>query len=261
MSEVRSDRWMPCVSNNRRGTYVLLLRLGTVCFVVAIGLAALKYYCDRMEFASEAECCANLIHIAEGLVYSSKGGLVPPAYLSDDRGRRVHSWRTFALASWNENFARAYDFTESWQHFKNAALAGRYAHHYACPARLSGSTVSTSYVALTGGGTAFDSGRRVRWEDLPDDLIIVVEVTHSTIDWMEPRDLRVDQIAGGMNELNGMRIGSDHRDGFFVMFADTTRWFLRHDVPVDELRKFFTVESAREYDRDDVLGAYRVGWP
>lgn len=34
-------------------------------------------------------------------------------------------------------------------------------------------------------------------------------------------------------------------------------WYLRNDVPFDDLRKFFTVAGAKTHDRDRVLEPYR----
>jgi hypothetical protein len=35
-------------------------------------------------------------------------------------------------------------------------------------------------------------------------------------------------------------------------------WFLRHDVPLAELREFFTIDGAKRHDREQVLGPYAV---
>jgi hypothetical protein len=35
-------------------------------------------------------------------------------------------------------------------------------------------------------------------------------------------------------------------------------WSLKHKVPFTVLEKFFTIESARLHDADELLGAYRL---
>jgi hypothetical protein len=46
--------------------------------------------------------------------------------------------------------------------------------------------------------------------------------------------------------------------GFHVAFADTEVWFLDNDIPRDLLAKFCTIEGAKELDRDEVLGEWRL---
>ncbi len=45
-------------------------------------------------------------------------------------------------------------------------------------------------------------------------------------------------------------------DGFHVLFADGAVWFLRADVPLAEVKKFFTIEGSKQYDREVVLKPY-----
>ena len=43
-----------------------------------------------------------------------------------------------------------------------------------------------------------------------------------------------------------------------MAFADTDVWMLSNDTPFDKLALFFTMDSARQHDRNTVLGAYRI---
>jgi hypothetical protein len=41
-----------------------------------------------------------------------------------------------------------------------------------------------------------------------------------------------------------------------VLFADEAVWFLDRDVALEDLKKFFTIEDAKQYEREQVLGPY-----
>jgi len=42
------------------------------------------------------------------------------------------------------------------------------------------------------------------------------------------------------------------------VFADGKPWVLSSDLPFAELRKFLTISSAERFNRDEVLGPYRL---
>lgn len=129
----------------------------------------------------------------------------------------------------------------------------------------------TRMVAIVGPGTAWGDGTTeplslprgplsARPEDdntIPDDAIIIVESANSGIHWMEPRDFDIRTMPRTINAPDGSGISSDNRIGFCVLFADGDAWTISHDVPFEELEKFFTVNGAKQYDRNEVLGPYR----
>jgi hypothetical protein len=104
-------------------------------------------------------------------------------------------------------------------------------------------------VAITGAGTAFDGDQQYGIPDLPPGTILAIEIKDSGVYWAEPGDLEVSNIP------ESITAGIDG-DGVHVLFADCTVWFLKKELPLDDLEKFFTVESARQFDRDQVLGPY-----
>jgi hypothetical protein len=108
----------------------------------------------------------------------------------------------------------------------------------------------TNVVAVTGPGTAFDDRRgRTRLADIDPDTVLVIEVVDSGIFWAEPGDLPIDDVPNSIvNGLDG--------DGVRVLFADGEVWLLRNDVPLEDLKKFFTIEGAMQYDREQVLRPY-----
>jgi prepilin-type processing-associated H-X9-DG protein len=47
-------------------------------------------------------------------------------------------------------------------------------------------------------------------------------------------------------------------DGVHVLFADGSVWFLRAEVPAENLVRFFTIAGARQCDRESLLGPWRL---
>jgi hypothetical protein len=71
-----------------------------------------------------------------------------------------------------------------------------------------------------------------------------------------PGDLDIRTMPRTINGADGHGISSRYAGGFHVLFADWRIWFVSQRVPFDELEKFFTVEGARKYDAEELLGPY-----
>ncbi len=143
-----------------------------------------------------------------------------------------------------------YDYRASWMDPANRWLV-RSPNHAYCFSEGGDSTqrLHTNMVAITGPGTAFEEGRTSRISDLTSDLIMVIEIADSGIHWAEPGDLHIDDVPESITSgLDG--------DGVCVLFVDGVASYLRSDVPLADLKKFFTVESAKKHDREKVLGPY-----
>jgi hypothetical protein len=107
----------------------------------------------------------------------------------------------------------------------------------------------TNVVAITGPGTAFDGDRTYPVADLAADTIVAIEIKDSGFLWPEPGDLDIHEIPESIT-------GGIDGDGVHVLFADGAVWFLRNEVPLENLKKFFTVEGAKRFDREQLLGLY-----
>ena len=76
-------------------------------------------------------------------------------------------------------------------------------------------------------------------------------MTDTEVHWMQPGDLSIQNVPPDITS------GISGR-GVHVGFADGVVWFLTRDVPLDDLRKFFTVKGATRYDREFVLESYLI---
>jgi hypothetical protein len=75
---------------------------------------------------------------------------------------------------------------------------------------------------------------------------------------MQPGDFDIRTMPRSINAPDGRGISSRYRYGFHVIFADGEVWGLSHDTPFEELEKFFTIDGAKQHDRDIVLRPYVV---
>jgi hypothetical protein len=136
--------------------------------------------------------------------------------------------------------AAQYHFDESWDGPRNTLLADRAASVYRCPDDAQSNVSNTTdYVVINGAGTIFDGSKCTKMAEITDgssNTLLVVEVVESGIVWLEPRDLRIEQITGGVNSAD--EVASHHLGGAHVMTADGKIHFLldsRRAVEIQEL--------------------------
>lgn len=181
----------------------------------------------------------------------------------DPSAPELFSWR-FELAPFLGNPAREWDSTDAWDAPSNAewrAAPTQFAYE---PSDLrhpipNEASTMTRFLAITGPGAAFGDGK-TEWpkdpQNLPGDLILVVEVRNSGLHWMQPGDLDIRTMPRTINAPGGKGISSVCRNGFHVLFANGSVWFLKHDTPFETLEKFFTIASAEKHDRKTLLKDY-----
>ena len=205
--------------------------------------------------SGRAGCLNNLHQIALALLdYEQQSGGLPPAAVADGHGHAVHSWRTLILPYLDRSdIYRAYNFREPWNGPDNSKVAASMPGVFRCEDDLSISDRPiTSYLAVTGPGTA--------WDDCPSagtpPRVMLVEVANSKINWMEPRDLTLDEACRGAGNGSGPSITSHHvissgfffqeeADGVNVAFSDGHIEILRAGVPPETLRGRFTGDEKR----------------
>lgn len=160
--------------------------------------------------------------------YATEQGHYPPAYVADEHGTPMHSWRVLILPYLARTAAderggaidtyadvySEYRLQEPWNSPHNAALAGR-VKAYQCAAhrrKRTSSPHATSYLAIV-GKRAFWPGAIPRQPgDIPDGLSRTACVIEAPpIDhWMAPQDLSFDEaVAYLTGELSEHRIPSN----------------------------------------------------
>jgi hypothetical protein len=184
--------------------------------------------------AGRRRCRLNLLQIGLALhLYHDDYGSFPPAYIANDQGRPMHSWRVLILPYLDERpLHEQYRFDEPWNGPSNSQLTSRVPSVYQCPTDVHERAEPqpwTSYVAVIGPRTCWSGETPLVRDDItdrPDRTIHVVEVRASGIHWMEPRDLNVAQMARSINPESGQGTSSAHKAGAHVLRADGSAWFL-----------------------------------
>lgn len=174
---------------------------------------------------SSSECRNNLKWIGLAMqLYYEEHGTFPPAYVADEDGKPMHSWRALLLPYLEEeSLCDAYDFDKPWDDPANLALAERMPDVYRCPADPEDDGSTTSYVIIVGPETISDGPTAHGLEDVKDGAettILVVEAAGSGINWLKPEDLNAEQISFRINDGTPKGIRTDHPDGVNALFCD-----------------------------------------
>lgn len=224
-----------------------------IAFALALLVALLPMRSSLRAQARAAQCRNNLKQVVLALrLYHDRYGCFPPAYVADQEGRPMHSWRVLILPFLEQDaLYRQYRMDEPWNGPNNRNLPPSAFHPYHCYSDPDANPLNTSYVLVTGEGTAWVADKAPKlanFTDGPSHSIAVVEVASSGIHWMEPRDLSLSQALRGINSPLGMSISSRHPvrgetdrpGGANVAFADGAVQYLKNDTPPAALRAMLT---------------------
>jgi hypothetical protein len=181
--------------------------------------------------------------------YHATYGCIPPAYLADREGKPMHSWRVLLLPFLGQNTVyEAYNFAEPWDGPNNRKLVDQIGSIYLRLGLESDQARTTSFVAVVGPETAWPGTTPSSYKDLGDglqDTLVVVEVPDGTFQWMEPRDLRFDDMSFRINDGSGRGLGS-RLGGARVVSADDTVTTLNDDFPPESLRAMLTARGGEK---------------
>jgi prepilin-type processing-associated H-X9-DG protein len=200
-----------------------------------------------------SQCKNNLKQIALALHdYHEAFGYFPPAYIADENGKAIHSWRVLILPFFDQKpLYDEYHFDEPWDGPNNRKLHGRRVAEFKCPASdAEQKSAETNYLAVVGSATAWNEDHSKTLKDFtdgPEKTILVVEVVNSGVHWMEPRDLHVLQMNPAVNPKAGQGISSPHKTGGAnVLFADGRVVFLMTDTPVETIKALLTLQGGED---------------
>ena len=202
--------------------------------------------------SNKVACSNNLKQIAIALhAYHDDYDCFPPAYVTDDKGQPMHSWRVLILPYLGEKqLYGQYNFDEPWDSTYNQSLTGQMPAVYFCPenpdkaARRAG---ETNYMVIVGNESMFPGEKSTKIADITDgtsNTIMVVETAAPGINWMKPHDLSIDDMS---MEINGgpEEPGSYHPEGgIHVALADGSVHFLSDKTRKRELYNSVTKAGA-----------------
>ena len=200
--------------------------------------------------ARQSQCRNSLRMIALALHhYHDTYDAFPPAYIADDQGRPMHSWRVLILPFIEQkNLYAQYRFDEPWNGPNNSKLASSMPRYvFFCPSDPNPKNRSeTSYLAVIGPGTVWPGATPTTMNAITDgtsNTLLVVEVHNSGINWMEPRDLDIRTIPMTINAVTGLGLRSAHKHGTQAAFVDAHVQMLPNNTPTETLRALFTIDG------------------
>lgn len=140
--------------------------------------------------AQGGACLTHLKDISLALHYfQEQHGHFPPAYTVDEKGNRLHSWRTLILPYLDEwSLYNSIDLTKPWDDPANADAYAMAVKVYQCPA--SGIKPGlTTYLAPVGPDWSFAGEARRSLDDVGEESVLVMEVDlKHAVHWMSPYD-------------------------------------------------------------------------
>jgi hypothetical protein len=220
-------------------------------------------------------CRNNLKTIGLALdSYHERYGQFPPPYIADADGWPMHSWRVLILPYLSDtaalNVYQQYRLNEPWNSPHNQKLATQIPREFRCPttnAIESDSPLDTHYVAVTGPGTAWPERAGMRREDMVDgcgNTVLLVEIADSNIQWLEPRDVAIEEVFAKDNEVASVPKSHHHleRTYFFyrndplagnVLMADGAGECLQKPLRRDQLASLLSIAGGEPIDRDAIF--------
>ena len=212
------------------------------------------------KIAHQSVCRGRMSQIAMALQnYHDFYGTFPPACLTDAAGRPMHSWRVLILPFLNSyDLYQEYRFDEPWDSLHNRKLALRSRNEiWHCPSGSHDDSPNTDYVVIRGEDTLFPVSRSVSLteiQDGPANTILLAEIGHSNIHWMEPRDLSSEEMSFRVNDFKRPSISSSETDGPAVVFADgITACRLDSTLRPETLKALTTIAKGESISKDRLV--------
>lgn len=204
--------------------------------------------------SNRLQTAAHLSRIGVALqAYHQFHGTLPPAYFTDEQGIPTHSWRAMILPFLGEELlAAAYRWDEPWNGPNNTQLLSRMPALFASPSDVADPALGmTSFLAITGPGTAFPGDTAVPLQEITDPLattLLVAESAESEVAWLEPVDLHVSRMSFQINREPGASIRTRDPRGPHVLLADGSVRRLQESIHPRVLQGLMTIRGFEPID-------------
>lgn len=231
------------------GIFVLLMCCG-VLFGPALLLPAVQ---QAREAARRTQCQNNLKQIGLALMnYEATYKTLPPAFVADENGKPMHSWRVLILPQLGQQgLYDRYNFSEPWDGPNNSQLLSQMPAEYRCPSDpASAGSTHTAYVGVFGAHCVFQGSAPMRYSSITDgtsNTLMVGEAARADIPWMKPDDV---DVALHPTLGDGQGFSSYHVGGVCFLFADGSVRLLPQSINPQTLQALFT------RDGNETVGAY-----
>lgn len=255
-------------STRPRGVLAVRLRTWALARTILLGafLIMLAWFVIRSvpivqtvkDLSNTSACVGNLRRIGQAvLAYEAAHGTFPPAYLADENGQPIHSWRVLILPYLDQqDLYDNYDFDEAWNGPQNSLLADQIGDIYRCPCELEtvdqwleeeGGFLDTSYMMIVGPNTITDGPSTKKSladvTDLPFDTFLVVETAGSRVHWMDPRDLTEHGLSQDSYSPSPPMIWGEHSAGAHAVMCDGSVRVIPDAIEPDQLKAMSTISG------------------
>jgi len=204
------------------------------------------------EAARRTQCNNNLKQIALALhAYEGTYGTFPPAYIPDEDGKPMHSWRVLILPFLeHQGLHKQYDFNEPWDSPANRAVTDTVIPVFRCPSSPdSVASALTNYMVITGPGTMFDGSKAAKLADIKDgalSTILVVEVTGTGTKWAEPVDLDASKVSPPFSAGTPGNASSHHPGGMNAAMCDGSVHFVSDSIARQDFDALITKSGGEQ---------------
>lgn len=253
--------------------------LGLCClFIPVLQLAQSSRGTSR-----RSECKNNLKYIGLALHnYHETYEFFPPAFIADENGKPMHSWRVLILPFFDldeQELYEQYDFSKPWDSPENLKLLKHMPDVFRCPSSHTSQTEeseTTNYVAIVGPQTAWPGSGSSEFSMMKDgtsNIVMVMENHSPDISWTEPRDLSLEEAADvfaseDYESFTGHRHQTFFREylgGRNVLFGDGSVQFAPFGTDRTLARELMTIndgkpESDWDWYQSTALPRERVKW-
>ncbi len=256
-----------------------------VIFAVAFATWVYVLYHSAVDRRLEMSCGNTLKQVGLGVFnYHDTYKQLPRAFLADEEGRPVHSWRT-AVAPYLAGIRQFYRWDEPWDSPFNIKLAkglpihvdgptsnsnmksmggfdgvANYAWLFQCPAAHNAHDHYTNIFVVVGDETVWPPGASLTLDQIGDGLentILLVESNTLAAYWSEPKDLRFDSMTFEINSTTGVGISGLHDRGPTVVFADGAACRINPKIPEKYVRALLTANGGENITRAQL---HQAGW-
>lgn len=179
--------------------------------------------------------------------YVDEYGCYPPAFVADESGQPLLSWRVLLLPYMDHaELFKQFDLNEPWGSPANASLLEKMPSLYRLHTIDDDHHSSTNYVAIVGKETMW-SGAEGRASDFATDgdphTLLIAEFVGHSIPWTKPEDLLFSEM--------DMRVDSDNGISSVLtppayLTVDGFVGYLPADMDEDSLRALLTAQGGEE---------------
>lgn len=179
--------------------------------------------------------------------YAAAYGHLPPAYSVDEQGKPLHSWRVLILPYLGPDekaLAQQLRLNEPFDSPHNQMFSNRIPQVFVSPADRTFAAGDTSYLVISGPGSAFDQDKPLAYSKIQDPAehtMLLIERLGSQVNWMTPQDLPLANLA---KEASANTITANSPDGPPSLLIGTANHQARRlsvTTPIETLQAMATI--------------------